>query len=123
MVLEVLKLFWPFIREICLGSEVTIGQTVQKKQWKRLVLLVVITCSLLLNVYLVPRTIELSTRIINLQKKVKTLEVPSVPDKPEPSTPVIVSDHQEVESEAEKHKAVPADDSYDELVSRMRALK
>lgn len=131
-VTDIFKIIWPFLRELVLGKDVTIGQTVEKKQWSKLLLLFLFTGSILVNVYFVPKSVKLSAQILKLQKKIKALEEVSStgatpPEtsepppaetkpqpEPEPATPV---------TEEKPHSSGTKTAHYNDLLSRMQQMQ
>jgi hypothetical protein len=86
MIFEVMKLLWPFLKEFFLGKEGSIGQTVKKREWKKLGMLFLMTFSVIANLFLFPKSIMLSDQVMKLQHEVKRLkdELPPAPDPDHP---------------------------------------
>lgn len=86
MIFEVMKLLWPFMKEYFLGKEVSIGQTVKKREWRKLFMLFLMTFSVIANLFLFPKSIMLSDEIVKLQHEVRRLK-DEVPPDPDPNHP------------------------------------
>lgn len=86
MIFEVMKLLWPFLKEFFLGKEGTIGNTVQKREWKKLFMLFLMTFSVVANLFLFPKSIMLSEEVLKLQREVRHLK-DRVPPPPDPDHP------------------------------------
>ena len=66
-----LKLFWPFIKEMILGDK-TVAQAV-KTHKLRVALIALIFGSFALNIYVIPKTVEISSKYLELEKNHKKL--------------------------------------------------
>lgn len=103
MISEVMKLLWPFLKELILGKDVTIGQTVKKREWKRLFMLALVCGSLVGNLYLLPKAILLSSEVVRLKRKAKEAVTQPPPAPPEEEHKVSPS-----QSATEPHSAPSA---------------
>lgn len=86
MIFEVMKLLWPFLKEFFLGKGGTIGQTVKRREWKKLGMLFLVTFSLIVNFFLLPKSVILSDEVMKLQHEIKKLKT-ETPQQPDPSQP------------------------------------
>lgn len=86
MIFEVMKLLWPFLKEFFLGKEGSIGQTVKKREWKKLFMLFLMTFSVIANLFLFPKSIMLSDEVMKLQHEIKRLK-DAIPPDPTPDHP------------------------------------
>lgn len=83
-----MRLLWPFFKEFFLGEGTSVSEAVKKREWRRLVALYLMALSVAANLYLIPRSIKLSTELLNLQKELKEAKAPSVHPTVAPTDPV-----------------------------------
>lgn len=69
MILEILRLLWPFLKEFFLGKETSLGGAVRKREYKRVLALLLVTCSIAVNLYLIPKLIILSDDLMHLRRE------------------------------------------------------
>lgn len=74
MIVELLKLVWPYLREFFLGKEQGVKEAIKGKQWKKLAMLIAFTISLGFNLYTVPLVYRLTSDVYHQRLQIQSLK-------------------------------------------------